>query len=258
MVNTPTGPVLPWPSNNGSGSALIDIMRNVTGRVDRNDPAFTDAIMFNYLNAFIQQEHPQELQLFENHTWWDFTIDPTTADPLPVDLDDLGFAWIGPPAYISYTDPALNPNTFTLFWYESPKDFYARWPWNNVFTPQQPTYVLYYNNELTFRGPPDQEYTVRLTAYKIDYSFIGPSEGEQNVGSILAGTGYPNGVGADKNLPRSYLNRYLAYGAALNILSDYGEMDKYNEVFQVYRRYRAQVTARTWNQLSNQRTGPDF
>lgn len=234
-----TGPVLPQ-----SGSSVVQIMRNVTGRVDKNDPAFTDPIMFDYLNAFLQQEHPQEVRIFQNQTWWDFTIDPTTIDPLPVDLDALGYSTINAPAYISYNDAALNPNTFRLFWYEDPGDFYYRWPWNNIFTPQMPTYVLYYNNELTFRGPPDQTYNVRIAAYKIDYSFSGGSN--TNSGSILA------------NVPNAYLTRYLAYGASLDILSDFGEMDKYNEVFQVYRRYRGQVLSRTWDQLQSQRTGPDF
>lgn len=234
-----TGPVLPQ-----SGASVIQIMRNVTGRVDKNDPAFTDQIMFDYLNAFVQQEHPQEVRIFQNHTWWNFTIDPTTADPLPVDLDALGFSTINAPAYVSYTNAALNPNTFRLFWYEDPGDFYYRWPWANVYTPQQPTSVLYYNNELTFRGPPDQQYNVRISAYKIDYSFAGGSN--TNAGSIL------------ENVPNAYLTRYFAYGASLDILSDFGEMDKFNEVFQVYRRYRGQVLARTWNQLQSQRTGPDF
>lgn len=232
-----TGPVLPQ-----SGANVIQIMRNVTGRVDKNDPAFTDPIMFDYLNAFVQQEHPQEVRLFQNQTWWDFAIGPSTTDPLLVDLDELGFSTINAPAYIGYTTGALT--SFTLFWYENPKEFYARWPWQQVFTPQMPTDVLYYNNELTFRGPPDQVYSVRISAYKIDYSFAGGSN--TNAGSILA------------NVPQAYLTRYFAYGAALDILSDYGEMDKYNEVFQVYRRYRAQVLARTWNQLSSQRTAPDF
>lgn len=232
-----TGPVLPQ-----SGASVIQIMRNVTGRVDRNDPAFTDAIMFDYLNAFVQQEHPQEVRLFQNQTWWDFAIGPLTTDPLPVDLDALGFSTINAPAYIGYTTGALT--SFTLFWYEDPKQFYARWPWQQVFTPQMPTDVLYYNNELTFRGPPDQVYNVRISAYNIDYSFAGGSN--SNAGSILA------------NVPQAYLTRYFAYGASLDILSDYSEMDKYNEVFQVYRRYRGQVLARTWNQLSSQRTAPDF
>ena len=234
-----TGPVLPQ-----SGASVIQIMRNVTGRVDKNDPAFTDAIMFDYLNAFVQQEHPQEVQIFQNETWWDFSIDPTTPDPLPVDLDALGYSTINAPAYVSYVNPLLNPNTFKLFWYENPTEFYYRWPWNNIFTPQQPTSVLYYNNTLTFRGPPNQQYNIRIAAYKIDYSFAGGTN--TNAGSKLA------------TVPNAYLTRYFAYGAALDILSDYGEMDKYNEVFQVYRRYRGQVLARTWNQLSSQRTEPDF
>lgn len=234
-----TGPVLPESSAN-----LLQIMRNVTGRVDRFDPAFTDAIMIDYANAFLQQEHPQEVQLFQNRTWWDFTIGPTSIDPFPVDLDALGYSTINAPAYVSYNDPQLNPNTFRLFWYENPSDFYYRWPWNNVYTPQQPTAVLYYNNELTFRGPPDQVYNVRISAYKIDYSFAGGTN--SNSSSILT------------NVPRAYLTRYIAYGASLDILSDYRETDIYNEVFQVYRRYRGQVLARTWNQLSSQRTGPEF
>jgi len=226
------------------GSNVIQIMRNVTGRVDKNDPAFTDAIMYDYLNIFLQAEHPTEVRLFEDQTWWDFSIDPNTADPMPVNLDTLGYSTIGGLAYISYLDPALNPNTFKLFWYENPGDFYYRWPWNNVFTPQQPTYVLYYDNTLTFRGPPDQSYNVRISANKIKLYFGG---GQENQGQ----------PGVTEVMP-AYLTRYLAYGAALDILSDYGESDKYNEVFPVYRRYRGQVLARTWNQLQSQRTEPTF
>lgn len=232
-----TGPVLPQ-----SGISVIQIMRNVTGRVDKNDPAFTDAIMFDYLNAFVQQEHPQEVRIFQNETWWDFEIDPLTINPLPVDLDALGFSTINEPAYIGYQTEQLN--SFRLFWYQDPKQFYAKWPWQQIFTPQRPIDVLYYNNELTFRGPPDRNYNVRISAYKIDYSFAGGSN--TNSGSILA------------NVPKAYLTRYFAYGAALDILSDYREMDQYNEVFQVYRRYRGQVVARTWQQYESQRTAPDF
>jgi hypothetical protein len=229
-----------------NSSVVIQIMRNVTGRVDQNDPAFTTPIMYDYLNSFLQAEHPTEVRLFEDNTWWDFTIDTTTTDPKPVDLDDLGYSTIGPLAYISYPPNALNnPNTFKLFWYTDPTSFYYRWPWNNVFTPQMPTYVLYYDRALTFRGPPDQTYNIRIQAKKILLYYDGgtnpaaPQEGQTTI--------FP-----------AYLTRYLAYGASLQILADYGEMDKYNEVFQVYRRYRGQVLARTWDQLQSQRTAPDF
>lgn len=232
-----TGPVLPE-----SGSNVIQIMRNVTGRVDSNDPSFTNEIMFDYLNAFLQQEHPQEVRIFQNKTWWDFTIDENSDDPYPVDLDALGYSTINEPAYVSLTSGTTDSTK--LLWFQDPADFYERWPWSVTYTAQLPTHVLYYNNELTFRGPPDTEYNVRISAYKIDYSFSGGSN--SNAGSTLA------------NTPNAYLTRYLAYGASLNILSDWGEMDKYNEVFQVYRRYRGQVLARTWDQIQKERSGPDF
>ena len=131
-----TGPVLPQ-----SAANAVQILRNVTGRVDRNDPSFTDAIMIDYLNAFLQLEHPQEVRIFQNQTWWDFTIDANTTDPLEVDLDALGYSTINAPAYIGYTTAPVS--SFRLFWYQDPSDFYARWPWGQIFTPQMPTYVLY-------------------------------------------------------------------------------------------------------------------
>jgi len=232
-----TGPVL-----SQSGDSVIQIMRNVTGRTDVNDPSFTDAIMFDYLNAFIQQEHPQEVRLFQNQVWWDFTIDEDSADPYPVDLDALGFSTINSPAYVAETTGQLT--SFPLFWYLNPKEFYAKWPWSQEFNPQRPTDVLYYNNQLTFRGPPDQTYNIRISVYQIDYSFAGGTN--SNEGSILS------------TVPQAYLTRYFAYGASLDILADYSEIDKYNQIFPIYRRYRGQVLARTWNQYESTRTVPEF
>ncbi len=206
---------------------VVQIMRNTTGRVDKDDPAFTDAIMVNYLNDFLQTEHPTEIRIFQNRTWWNFSIDELSIDPYPVDLDALGYSTIEPPAYV---------DGFVCFWYESPAEFYAIWPETQTYTPSRPTYILYYNQELVFRNPPDKQYDVKIAAYKVEIAF-------DNLG---------------QNIPSAYLLRYLAYGASLDILSDFGEMDKYNEVFQVYRRYRGQVLARTWQQYNNQRTAPDF
>jgi len=161
-----TGPLL-----DVTTAQIVQIMRNVTGRLDVNDPQFTTPIMIDYLNGFLLEEHPQEMQIFSNRTWWDFSIDDSTVDPIPVSLDYLGFSSIGPLAYVEYTTP--NTNSYKLFWYENPAEFYAKWPWGMDFTPQMPTYVLYYNNELTFRGPPDRAYNIRIAAYRIDNSFAG-------------------------------------------------------------------------------------
>lgn len=216
-----------------SAAQLITILRNLTGRVDASDPLFTDEIMLGYLNDFISLESTQDVRLFKNRTWWEFDIDPTTPNPMPVDLNavdlingQIGASTIEPPAYVA---------GFITAWYQSPQEFYAIWPETQTYTPQRPTYILYYNNELTFRGPPDKSYLVKIAAYQLEFQ-----------------------VNPDSVLEADYLYRYVCYGAGLDIFADFGEMDKWNEMFPVYQRYRAMVYARTYQQLQNQRTTPDF
>lgn len=211
---------------------LILILRNVTGRVDASDPQFTDEIMLNYLDRFIQLQSTQDIRLFKNKTWYEFTLGPTDPNPYPVVLQDLvlvdghvGASTIEPPCYA---------DGFFVFWYQSPQDFYAIWPETQTYQPQRPTYVLYYNNELTFRGPPDREYLIKMAAYQVEIK-------------IEFGL-----------LNTEYVYRYLCYGAALDIFSDFGEMDKWREIYPAYQRYRALVYSRTYAQYQNQRPDPEF
>jgi hypothetical protein len=142
-------------------------------------------------------------------------------------------------ASYSYQSGMENTNqpqySFDLWWFQSPQEFYAHWPDRNNYTPQRPTAVLYYNNALTFRGPPDQEYHIKIQSYKEEIEW-----NEQ--GSLNA----------------DYLFRYLAYGASLDIFSDFGEMDKWNDIFPVFKRYRALAYSRTYCQYQNQRPSPEF
>lgn len=217
-----------------STADLILILRNVTGRVDNTDPQFTDEIMIGYLDRFIQLTSTQEIRLFKNYTWYEFPIDETTDNPFPVDLQTItmvngtvGASTIGPLCYA---------NGFPVFWYEAPQEFYAIWPESQpTYAPQRPTYVLYYNNSLTFRGPPDQTYQIKIQAYQVEIQLNGA-----------------NGLNQD------YLYRYVCYGAALDIFGDFGEIDRYNEVFPLFKRYRAHVTSRTNSQYQNQRPSPEF
>lgn len=215
-----------------STSQVIEIARNVTGRVDSSDPLFTDAQMLERLNQFIVNQSSIEVRLFKNYTWYTF---PTVSgqDVYPIDLQTIvldngnaGASTISSPIYV---------DGFVTFWYQDPREFYYIWPETQTYTPTRPTHVLYYNNELIFRAPPDDTYTVKLQAYSNEIEF--PAEGE---------------------IPANYLYRYIAYGMALDIFSDYGEMDKYNEIFPVFRRYRALVQSRTWQQFINERTAPQW
>jgi len=312
-------------------SDLVNIMRNVTGRVDASDPLFTDQIMAQYLNDFIVQLSSQDIRIFKNYTWWEFDITPATPNPMPVPLQQLKFTTIGPAAYVenlhifpnlnvnnivmtgvidginnvftttaflfvvpgtfsvignnpaqalidnelgiftgdgtgtinydsgevtvvfntapaigstvlasyNYTSGLINQNlcqfSFELWWFQDPKDFYRHWPDRLIYTPQRPTAVLYYNQELTFRGPPDREYHIKIQAYHEEVEFT-----------------------AAGSLEADYMFRYLAYGASLDIFSDFGEMDKWREIFPAFQRYRALVYGRTNCQYQNQRPSPEF
>lgn len=216
---------------------LINIMRNVTGRVDASDPLFTDQIMLGYLNDFMQLESTMDIRIFKNRTWYEFVYGPGDSNPLPVDLQTIplntsisttiGASTIGPAAYA---------DGFVVFWYQDPATFYQIWPETQTYQPQRPTYVLYYNNSLTFRGPPDKDYAIKIEAYQVEYNL-------PDLGSTIN---------------QDYVWRYFAYGASLDIFSDYGEMDKYNDIFPVFRKYRSYVYSRTNSQYQNQRPNPEF
>ena len=218
---------------------LINIMRNVTGRVDASDPLFTDQIMLGYLNDFIQLESTMDVRIFKNRTWYSFNYGSDDVNPFPVNLQTLLLDnQIGLPTQIgaSTIGPEAYADGFVVFWYEDPATFYQIWPETQAYQPQRPTYVLYYNNSLTFRGPPDKTYLIKIAAYQVEYAL----------------------TTTDQALNQDYVWRYFAYGAALDIFSDYGEMDKYNEIFPVFRRYRSLVYSRTNSQYQNQRPNPEF
>lgn len=215
-----------------SAADLIQILRNVTGRVDASDPLFTNAIMLQYLQDFIQLQSTQDVRLFKNRTWWEFTITPDGPNPYPVNLQELvlvegniGASTIEPPCYA---------DGFYVFWNQDPADFYRRWPETQTYVPQRPTNVLYYNNQLTFRGPPDKDYLIKIAAYQVELQIT------------------------NEGLNQDYLYRYICYGAALDIFSDFGEMDKWHDISPVYTRYRALVYSRTYSQYQNQRPSPEF
>lgn len=216
---------------NVSIAEVIQIARNVTGRVDVSDPQFTNEEMLKRLQQFAELQATQDIRIVKNNTWYEFTLGPTDLNPYPVDLQNIvlvdgtvGASTIGP---LCYADG------FYVFWYQDPGDFYRLWPETQQYTPSRPTYVLYYNNELTFRNPPNKVYNIKIQAYRVE-------------------------VLSSPNLESAYLYRYLAYGMALDIFSDYGEMDRWNEIYPVFRRYRALVYSRTYSQLQNQRPNPEF
>ena len=217
-----------------SQADLIKMLRDVTGRVDASDPLFTDQIMATYLENNIKLICTQDVRLFKNRTYYEFTLSPSSPDPFPVDLQTIvlangqvGASTIEPPCYA---------DGFFVFWYQSPQEFFAIWPETQQYTPSRPTYVLYYNNELIFRNPPNKDYLIKMTAYQVEWQIDVTSQ----------------------TLNQDYLFRYIVYNTALDIFGDYGEIDQYNKYFPLYQRYKNLVVARTWFQQQNQRPAPEF
>lgn len=212
-------------SNPKAGSDMITIMRNVTGRVDSSDPLFSDSVMMKYLNDFLNLIMPQDVRLYENKTWYEFNtvVDQSEYN---INLDTLGYTTLGPLAYV---------DGFRMEWFQSPGLFYGKWPETQTYTSQRPVDILYYDNQLVFRGPPDEIYEVKIQAYAVEST-----------------------VSTSTTVDSPYFWRYAAYGAALDLFSDFGEMDQYQKYYPVFMRYKSLVYARTNQQLMSQRSTPTF
>ncbi len=102
-----------------------------------------------------------------------------------------------------------------------------------------PRAILYYNNTLTLRSPPDRQYLVELDAYLSPAAFLISSAA----------------------IPFGYMAEYLARGAARKILSDTGDIEQfqfYEPLFQeqellVWKRSQRQFTATRTQTLYSQR-----
>jgi hypothetical protein len=83
-----------------------------------------------------------------------------------------------------------------------------------------PRGVLFYNNTLTFRSPPDRQYLVQLTAYLSPAAFL-------NTPSAI---------------PFGYMAEYIARGAARKILADTGDVEQ----FQFYEPFFREQEMLVW------------
>jgi hypothetical protein len=83
-----------------------------------------------------------------------------------------------------------------------------------------PRAVLFYNNTLTIRPPPNISYNVQLTAYLTPAAFLNTTEA----------------------IPFGYMSEYIARGAARKILADTGDMEQ----FQFYEPFFREQEILVW------------
>lgn len=95
-----------------------------------------------------------------------------------------------------------------------------------------PRAILYYNNCLTLRSPPDTQYLVELDAYLSPAAFLV----------------------SDKALPFGYMAEYIARGAARKILSDTGDVEQFQFYEPLFREQELLVWKRSQRQWTATRT----
>lgn len=95
-----------------------------------------------------------------------------------------------------------------------------------------PRGILYYNNTLTLRSPPDRQYLVELDAYLSPAAFFNTSSA----------------------IPFGYMSEYIARGAARKILSDTGDVEQFMFYEPLFKEQELLVWKRSQRQFTASRT----
>ncbi len=101
-----------------------------------------------------------------------------------------------------------------------------------LFQSGLPRGVLFNNNTLTFRSPPDRQYLVEIDAYLSPSAFLSQ----------------PNAI------PFGYMAEYIARGAARKILADTGDQDQFAFYEPLFAEQEALVWKRSQRQFTATRT----
>jgi hypothetical protein len=95
-----------------------------------------------------------------------------------------------------------------------------------------PRSIMYHNNVITLRSPPDTQYLVELDAYLSPSAFFNTSQ----------------------SIPFAYMSEYIARGAARKILSDTGDVDQFNFYEPLFKEQEILVWKRSQRQFTSNRT----
>lgn len=96
-----------------------------------------------------------------------------------------------------------------------------------------PRSILFNNNTLLFRSPPDQQYLVEIDAYLTPAAFLASTD------AVKFG----------------YMSEYIARGAARKMLSDTGDMEQFQFYEPFFREQEMLVWKRSQRQFTSTRTG---
>ena len=122
--------------------------------------------------------------------------------------------------YFSQAIPSGTPITAQCYYYQS----------------GIPRAVLFYNNTLTFRPPPNTQYMVELECYLSPAAFLNSSNA----------------------IPFGYMAEYIARGAARKILSDTGDVEQFMFYEPLFKEQETLVWKRSQRQWTSTRTDTIF
>lgn len=101
-----------------------------------------------------------------------------------------------------------------------------------LFQSGLPRGILFYDNTLTLRSPPDKQYLVELDAYLTPAGFLASNQA----------------------IPFAYMSEYIARGAARKILSDTGDIEQYQFYEPLFKEQETLVWKRSQRQFTSTRT----
>jgi hypothetical protein len=98
-----------------------------------------------------------------------------------------------------------------------------------LFNAGLPRSVLFYNNTLTFRSPPDRGYKVELDAYLTPAAYLS----------------------TEASIEFGYMSEYFARGASRKILSDIGDWDQFQAYEPLFKEQESLVWKRSQRQFTS-------
>ena len=89
-----------------------------------------------------------------------------------------------------------------------------------------------------------------ISKYEYIVLSIEPTDIEDGSANLWSGHNFGDKTGSE-NIAEDFWFRYLAYGAAIDMLSDSGEFEKVAQVMPLFERYKGIVNARTYTQMKD-------
>lgn len=104
------------------------------------------------------------------------------------------------------------------------------------YSANRPQGVMFFNNQFTLRPVPDQTYQIQMQG------FVKPTT-----------------LSSDTDTPlQEEWGPLIAYGAALEIFSDRGDVENYDRYYPIFKRFENVALGRTIEQLNSQQSVPRF